>query len=139
MLALLSVAKRQPHSKPRPKYRPSAWRYLFGMSLVSEAASQAPALVVLGGLRQPQESAGSLSRTAHHVLILPFCRKSSGLDLLYLTILPLSLVSSCRSLVRVFALIEVFQYHLVNRKPVDKTTKHHHLSTCCTLHFKRLR
>ncbi len=62
-------------------------------------------------------------------------RKSSGLDLLYLTIPSLSLVSSCRSLVRAFALIDISVSS--THKPIDKTTEYHHLPPVATLHNKR--
>ncbi len=77
----------------------------FGIPHYRRRPSQAPRLlVVLGGLHTSPtlESTGSLSvRTAHHVLILPFVENHLVFRFAVSHSSFLSLVSSCRSLVRV--------------------------------------
>ncbi len=102
----------------------SAWR-IFGVPL-SEAAlisSQNCFLMVLGGLPlQPQVCRKPISpRTP--IMCSPLHVENHLVWVLCISNSFLSLVSSCRSLVRVSALSVIFPAsHLVNRKPIDKTT-----------------
>ncbi len=130
---LLSVAKRQPVVLAEAKAKDTGHLRgdIFGMSLVSEAAlasSQNFALVVLGGLPLTAESAGSLiSQNRHRTCSYFARRKSSGLDLLYLTIpSPFRTVSSCRSLVPCFGIdISSIILLTVNHDKIRRQAHHH--------------
>ncbi len=134
----LPSGNRWSHSKPRPKYRPSAWRYLFShvprigggprkLQNCSVGYGWPSTSNPLRICRKPIQNRPSCAHTSHveNHLVFRFC---------CLTIPSLSLVSSCRSLVQAFALIDISVSSCSTNKPIDKTTEsHHHLPPVCTL------
>ncbi len=116
--------KRQPVvlTRSRPKYRPSAWRYLLACPSYRRRPSQAPRTPLWPGWPSAptQQESAEAYRSEPPIMCSYFTFvKSVWFGCCISQFLPLSLVSSCRSLVRISPWL-IFRI-LINRKPIDKT------------------